>query len=245
MDADAHLAAVERELDAFIAAVAVGPSDADVPTCPDWDVDGLADHVGSLLGFWSHLLCDATGRPHTQFDPTPVDGDRVAWLRALGAELLPLLSEVAPDAEVGSWYPPDQTAGFWRRRIAHELAIHRVDAQAARGTVAPVDAELAVDGIEELLLLADNDTPDDPRRHLTDGRSIHLHGTDHDAAEWLLTLGPGPLQVERRHAKGDLALRGAVSDLEMLLYQRPVVGEVERFGDDAALGAFHATFTFA
>ena len=50
--------------------------------------------------------------------------------------------------------------------------------------------------------------------------------------------------MTREHAKGDLALKGAVSDLEMVLYQRPTVGEVQRFGDDAVLPAFHHVFTF-
>ena len=54
----------------------------------------------------------------------------------------------------------------------------------------------------------------------------------------------GAPRVVREHAKGDLALRGPVSDLEMVLYQRPTVGTVERFGDESVLGAFHRRFTF-
>ena len=72
---------------------------------------------------------------------------------------------------------------------------------------------------------------------------MHLHGTDR-GDEWLLTLDPGGLQVERRHAKGDLALRGAVSDLELLLYQRPTLGDVERLGDERVLAAWQRVFTF-
>jgi hypothetical protein len=36
-----------------------------------------------------------------------------------------------------------------------------------------------------------------------------------------------------------------VSDLEMLLYQRPPVGPVEQMGDKAVLDLFHREFTFA
>jgi hypothetical protein len=75
------------------------------------------------------------------------------------------------------------------------------------------------------------------------GETLHLHGTDR-SDEWLLTLGADGLEVERRHAKGDLALRGAVSDLELLLYQRPTIGDVERFGDEKVLDAWHRVFTF-
>ena len=83
----------------------------------------------------------------------------------------------------------------------------------------------------------------DTQRHPVRGETLHLHGTDRDD-EWLLTLDPDGLRVERRHAKADLALRGAVSDLELLLYQRPTLGEVERLGDERVLDAWQRVFTF-
>jgi hypothetical protein len=50
--------------------------------------------------------------------------------------------------------------------------------------------------------------------------------------------------VTRDHRKGDLALRGAVSDLALVLYGRPPLGPVERFGDERVLELWNATFTF-
>ena len=50
--------------------------------------------------------------------------------------------------------------------------------------------------------------------------------------------------MERTHGKADLALRGAVSDLELVLYQRPPIGPVEHLGDDEVLAAWHRVFTF-
>ena len=44
---------------------------------------------------------------------------------------------------------PDR-AGFWARRQAQELAIHRWDAQTAAGEPRPIDRALAVDGIQEV-----------------------------------------------------------------------------------------------
>jgi hypothetical protein len=32
-----------------------------------------------------------------------------------------------PEDPAGSWYTPDQTVGFWIRRMAHETVIHRID----------------------------------------------------------------------------------------------------------------------
>src|SRR5205085_4835630 len=66
-----------------------------------------------------------------------------------------LLEEFAtrkPEDAAGSWYTPDQTVGFWIRRMAQETVIHRIDAELGTGQqVAPIPADLAVDGIDELL----------------------------------------------------------------------------------------------
>ena len=59
-----------------------------------------------------------------------------------------------------------------------------------------------------------------------------------------MTLTPEGVQVAREHAKGDLALRGAVGDLERLLYQRPTDQPVDAFGDESVLTEFHQVFTF-
>ena len=76
-----------------------------------------------------------------------------------------------------------------------------------------------------------------------EGETLHLHGTDR-GDEWVLMLGVEGLTVGRSHAKADLALRGAVSDLELVLYHRPPVGPVEQFGDDGVLDAWYRVFTF-
>ena len=59
-----------------------------------------------------------------------------------------------------------------------------------------------------------------------------------------IPLRPDGLDIRREHAKGDLALRGAVSDIELALYDRPPIGEVERFGDESVLDAWYRVFKF-
>jgi len=75
---------------------------------------------------------------------------------------------------------------------------------------------------------------------------LHLHGTDGGGRgdEWLIRMEPDGLRVTPEHAKGDLALRGAVSDLELLLYGRPPLAEVDRLGDATVLDAWYQVFTF-
>jgi uncharacterized protein (TIGR03083 family) len=198
-------------------------------------------HVGTFSGFWSHVLCEGSGRPKPPFDEVPSD-DRVEWVRTHAGHLVTELRATPPETTVWTWFPPDQSAGFVARRVANEIAVHRVDAQVARGTQQPVDAELAADGIEEIFVLLQHPQKDDllsPTRH-----TLHLHGTDFEPSEWLVDFGPDGMVVTREHAKGELALKGPVSDLAMALYQRPTLGDVQHFGDDAVLAAFHHVFTF-
>lgn len=241
MDHVTRIEAVERELATLVAAVQAGPLDAPVPTCPEWTVADLADHVGLFCRFWSHVLREGTRPEGSAFESAGQSPDPAARLPGYAEELIGLLQGTEPGAPAWTWLPEDQTVGFIARRAAHELAIHRVDAQLARGTHDPIDADLAVDGIEEVFVLLQHPMRGAPTAN---GETVHLHGTDHDDAEWLVTLGPERIQVAREHAKGDLAIRAGVSDLELLAYQRPTLGEVRTFGDEAVLAAFHREFTF-
>ena len=249
VDHSERIAAVEREGAALVGAVASGDPGAVVPTCPDYSLDDLAAHVGEFCAFYADVLCEGGGRPKRPFDPDPGPRSRAAWLAPLVDHLVAELRASPPELPVWTWHPTDHSAAFVARRCANELAVHRVDAQLGAGlTPDPVEPALAADGIEEVfVLMAHAGTRTGDRQLDGDrrGQTLHLHGTDHDPAEWLLTFASDGVRVERAHARGDLALRGAVSDLEMLLYQRPPVGPVEQIGDKAVLDLFHREFTFA
>ena len=251
MEHTEYLDAANADVIALCAAVAAGPLDARVPTCPDFDVDDLARHVGAFCIRWSDVLRERRAvefRPLEGDDRSQVPGDRAAWLRDVGDRLVEQLRGLPGDAECWTWYPPDQTARFIARRVANELCMHRVDAQLARGDAGPIDPALAADGIDEIFLIRQHHArfAHDPVRG--SGRTMHLHGTDAPpdlpAAEWMVALSPDGLRVTREHAKGDLALRGAVGDLERLLYQRPTAEPVEMFGDVTVLDELHELFTF-
>jgi uncharacterized protein (TIGR03083 family) len=235
---------VEREVSALVAAVARGSLDAPVPTCPAFTVDDLARHVGEFCAFWAHDLCEGTGRPKPPFSDDVGAAGRVAWLDSIASGLVRELRATPPETTVWTWHPPDQRAAFVARRCSHELAIHRVDVQLARGSADPVEPELAADGIEEVWLLTAHGGRRGERGTPGAGERLQLLGTDVDGAAWHVTLDAAAVHVSRGRAESDLALRGAVSDLELLLYQRPANGEVEWRGDPAVLGVFHREFTF-
>jgi uncharacterized protein (TIGR03083 family) len=131
---------------------AVAPTDpsAAVPSCPGWTVADLTRHVGEV-----YLHKTRAMREGAEPEPWPpkelADEDPLALLDRAYAGLLDEFAAHRPQDPAGSWYTPDQTVGFWIRRMAQETVIHPIDAELGTGQpVAPVPADLAVDGIDEL-----------------------------------------------------------------------------------------------
>ena len=239
MNYEEHIASVACDMDALVEATTSGAYGDPVPTCPEWTVADLTEHVGQFCGFWTHVLCEGTGRPKTPFPDRPGD-DPAGWLRELGGYLVAELAATARDTAVWTWYDPDQSAGFVASRSAHELAVHRYDAQSARGTCRPIPAGLATEGIDEVLTIL---VEARPRSGEAAGESMHLHATD-SGADWLVTLHPDRVGVDRHGAPADLILHGLASDLELLLYGRPTLARVDREGDDAVLDKWRREFLF-
>ncbi|MGH3717515.1 MAG: maleylpyruvate isomerase N-terminal domain-containing protein [Pseudonocardiaceae bacterium] len=125
---------------------------AEVPGCPDATLAGTLRHVGSVHRLTRQWVRDGR-RPH-QWQRSPSDGDLVGFVRTGLSELLTELGRHDPAQPCDTWWPDDRTHGFWRRRMAHETTVHRVDVEAAAGgLVHAVDPAVALDGIDELLFL--------------------------------------------------------------------------------------------
>lgn len=220
---------------------AVGP-DAPVPATPAWDLGRLVKHMGMVLAWQT---ANVERRPE-QVVPRSIDlglpEDRAeygSWLVALADRSVDVLRGAPADDECWSW-TADHTVGFWSRRLMHELAVHRRDAESALGAPSPFEPEAAVDAIDELLtvLVHRDDVPT-----AGTGETIHLHAVDADG-EWLITRGIDGMTVTREHAKGDVAVRGAASDLLMVVLGRVEVDVVEVLGDGEVLVAWREGVRF-
>jgi uncharacterized protein (TIGR03083 family) len=122
-----------------------------VPTCPGWTVADLARHVGEVY-LHKTLAMREGAEPETFPPPGLAAEEPVALLDRAYAGLRAEFAARKPADPAGSWYTPDQTVGFWIRRMAQETVIHRIDAELGAGQpVAPVPDDLAIDGIDELL----------------------------------------------------------------------------------------------
>ena len=151
------------------------------------------------------------------------------------------LRAASPDQPTWAW-GADQHACFWQRRLLHETVIHRADADLALGREPTIDANVAIDGVDEFLDNLPHATFSRVVKDLKgEGESLHLHCTDVDG-EWLIKLNPTGFTWEHGHAKGDVAVRGAASDLLLLLYGRrkPQSEHFQIFGDAALLNRWLA-----
>lgn len=206
---------------------------AEVPACEGWTLEDLARHTALVQQRTAYLL--RTGdreRPSQrggQLEPAPAEGT-LDWAAGWLDELLARLESTPPDAPMWSFVAGGATAGWWARRMAHETAVHRVDAEQAVGReVRPVEPELAADGIDEVV---DVFLPTFGTAPFGEGETAHLHATDL-TGEWLLTLGADEVAVARGHAKGDVALRGEAGALYLWLWGRSGTDALEVFGDAA------------
>jgi hypothetical protein len=174
------------------------------------------------------------GKPPEPWPPDLTGEDPVVALDRGYRELVAELTERDPAAPTHTWYEPDQTVGFWLRRMAQETVIHRVDAELAAGaTLAPIPTELAVDGIDEVLVcflsFHSHGWPEDFGQTLAgcDGRTVSV---DAGAAAWSVRLTPAGVDVTSDGA-ADARAYGTPDELLLWLWRRAADEAVRREGD--------------
>lgn len=150
-----YLAHARAEYDAMRAAVRAAGPDVPVPTCPGWTVRKLVDHVAGVHSWALNALHTPADGERPKATPRPQDwDDLLTWWDDRFTELERLLSSLRSDTPTWTFVGPKE-AGFWSRRQAHEIAIHRLDAEhALHGPEVPTllwDTEFAADGVDEYL----------------------------------------------------------------------------------------------
>ncbi len=244
---------------------------APIASCPGWDMTVLIAHVASVYASRVTILEQrAQNNPVRGFDDLGLPMAYKGWFGAVFAGdvpdprpapppgLLDLLKNSADRLEkafgpyemsdpLWTWWPPDQTAGFWLRRMVQETVIHRWDAEAAvaEGEGTPIPHAIAVDGIDEWVdvMLPRLRQQAQERDGSTQGagETYHLHCTD-GPGEWLVAFVPGPegVVVTRGHHKGDAAFRGSASELLLFLWGRVPASRLDVVGDPAAVARYAA-----
>lgn len=136
----------------FVDALRDAHPSARVPSCPDWDTDDLLWHLAGVQWFWGSIVADRMQNPDAVVAQERPPGHEalVGLFEDNAVRLHTVLAEADPSEPVWMW-ADDKTVGYIRRRQAQEALIHRVDAELVAGPVSPLDAELASDGVHEVL----------------------------------------------------------------------------------------------
>jgi uncharacterized protein (TIGR03083 family) len=234
------VAAVRSEGEAIVSASRQGV-DVPAPTCGDWTVADLCLHVGRVYAYVAHIAAERlTSASDVRPDPE-ADMDPVEWVESCLDDLVGALSGCDPDTPMWNWSSEPPVAAFWARRMAHESAVHRYDAQRAHGVAQPVDADLAADGLGELVdvLL--------PRIVERDGRTLapatYVFASVEDGA-WRVRTDGGIVTRADADAAADVTVRGTTSALLLATYNRVPWSSLEVDGDATALDAWSRSLTF-
>jgi uncharacterized protein (TIGR03083 family) len=208
-------------------AVAVQDLTAPVPTCPAWVVDDLVRHVAN--GLRNVALRRVLGQDPI-LEPSTTEADPLVTLERAHADLVAELRTRPLDELAGqppaNAYTPAETAYFWLRRMTHEVAVHRADAELVQHEpVTAVPRDLAVDGITEMLeLFLRYGSHENPSRYtdlLTDWGTKRLLLTTGDS-RWQIRVTPAGVDTTMAADTDDASatVHGEPTALLMWLYNR-------------------------
>jgi len=238
------LNALRHEGAAFRTAVDAARFDAPVPPCPGWTVRDLVGHLGSVYRWQrANMLRGVTTAPEGGRPAPPALGndELLAWWDEAYAEMLGSLERIDPDAPAWNWSVQPHKAIFWHRRMAHETAIHRWDAQvSSTGLSEPIEHNLAADGIDEVLdswLPAGRGTGPSHRTGV-----VRLEATDAEA-RWAVRIrvnGVTLLDTDSwfdAEPDAQAAAIGTASDLDLALWGRVPLTVLTLQGDAELVNA--------
>ncbi len=220
---DAYLDSIIDDTVALAATITDPTLDLPVPSCPGWTLRDLAHHLGEVQR-WARLAVVTAAPPdEAAIDPPPgVGPDEAAalrrWLVTGAHALVDAMRDLDPTAPTWHPFPVPRVAAVWPRRQAHEVAVHRWDAEHA------VDAPsggfvLGADFVAEYFEVIVPRVIDRDGRSAPSGR-IRVRLTD-TATSWVVDTSDATVQVVA--GDPDLALpelAGTADDLVLALWRR-------------------------
>jgi uncharacterized protein (TIGR03083 family) len=224
-----------------LATAASGSLSEAVPSCPGWTVRDLVTHVAEV--YEHKMACTALGKAPDPWPPEwPSDRDPIEWFGDAHGRILEMFARSGPTTPSATWWPRDQSVGFWARRMAQETAVHRIDAELAIGKPTPVNTDLAVDGVDEVLsLMLAGDWSDEP----DDAATGHRVEVSTGGKAWGVTLEREAVSIDDEGRPADATLRGDPSDVLLWLWGRASDEHVLRSGDEDALRLLRSRLVLA
>ena len=233
---ETYIDVVNTAVDAITVAAADN-LDAPVEHCPDFDVGRLLEHTGAFCRILEGRLArDEEWKPASgnwQEASAEVAGDPLGWHRTWGAALIRALRAAAPAERITTWAGP-RTRHFWFRRAAHELTIHRWDAEHAHASTSPIDDLTALDGIDEFLgEFGGRAAP----RYEGDGET-YLFVADNVGSSSAVTVHPDRFELNSRRDP-DVEARAPAETIYRFLWGRATPDDLVANGDTGLLNRWH------
>ncbi len=254
----AHLDAARREGDR-VASLPIDSLDAPVPGLADWNVERVVRHLGKIHHWVANLVAAGPeadlGEVAAASASMPKGPACLPAYQDAHEGMLAALEACDPDQPAKTLVGED-TVAFWCRRMAHEVAIHRIDADDAvhaAGGPDPrlLDSSTARDGVDEWMhvFVGGRSGGDDASGQLR-GAELALEATvgDDRPAWWRATFDDAAsissvarLDVGETAAPGtapDATLSGPADALLLVCWRRRPIDTVEVSGDPSAAHTF-------
>ena len=219
-------------------AVTTADTEARVPGCPDWSLRDLVAHLGDVQRFWAQAVAAGPAAGPPAFTAGDPDGDLVGWSAESTRLLIDALRVAGPDRDCWTWWGASEapmTSGAVARHQIQEAAVHAWDAQESAGKPEPIPASVAVDAVDELLVVTLGSIGAWPHRPAR----IALSAVE--GPSWLVDLTPAGAKADPSASGEPLAtIHGAASDLVLAVYKRIPADRVEVDGDREAVEQFLA-----
>ncbi|WP_419993220.1 maleylpyruvate isomerase family mycothiol-dependent enzyme [Streptomyces boninensis] len=217
-----HIDHLQREGELLADAAAKAGEHAAVPTCPGWTTGDLVRHTSTFHRWAARIVAERLPGPVPE-DPMPDEptgAGLLPWFLEGHGALVRTLRAADPGTDCWAFLPAPSPLAFWARRQAHETAVHRVDAESARGgELTPFEPEFAADGIDELL--AGFHARQKSWVRAERPATLRVRPSDADAA-WTVRISSDAAPRTERNADGpaDCELAGTAQDLYLLLWNR-------------------------
>ena len=229
---------IDERSAAFCAAVASAPSlDAQVPSCPEWTLFDLVEHLGEGRYAWAATVKagpDAAGKSAGDGGPAPRGREALlAWMAESTQQLVGALQDAGPDRGCWMWWGDSQsppTSGSVARHQLQQMAVHTYDAQLTADAAEPLPDDAALDGVEEFLFTCCATTaawPHEPAvvdYHVIEGPSWRV---------WLSADGARIARIADADSDDNVtaSARGTASELVLFFYGRIPPESLELGGD--------------
>ena len=154
------LALVEDRSAALRTSVADSPDlDVRVPSCPDWSLRDLVEHLTEVQRFWAAAVTASPSEHPPTLAPASdaLPADLLTRSATATQELIAALRAAGPAMGCWTWWGAcdvPMTSGAVARHQVQEAAVHAFDAQLAAGLPQPVPAIVALDGIAEFIAIS-------------------------------------------------------------------------------------------